>query len=580
MNRNSRIQGKGASEGIAMGKAFVLPSWEWDIPEKDIDVNDLTKEFERLYDGIRTSKQEIHTIKEEISGLIGKKESSIFDAHLAILDDPAFMQEVQGIIKRQYKAAEVAVKEAIDNFANMFDMLDDEYMKERAIDIKDVGNRLLKHLLGTPEVTLPKDTKPFILVAKELSPSQFAHLNPSNVLGIVNMIGGQTSHSAIMARALGIPFVIGIEGKLEKQIETDDYVIIDGTDGALYLNPNASMIKQYKQKKQNWLHNKEQLKHLAHVPSVTKDGIEVELGINISSIKELEEGAKNGANSVGLFRTEFIYMDRTSFPTEQEQFEIYKQAAENFKNKEIMIRTLDIGGDKELDYLSLPEEMNPFLGYRAIRICLDQPKLFKTQLKALLRASHFGNIKIMYPMISSLDEVRKANEILEECKLELKQKKVPFNDNIEVGIIIELPAAVTIADLLAQEVDFFSIGTNDLIQYSLAVDRMNEHISHMYDPYHPAVLRMIKSTTEAAQRHGIGIAVCGELASDPLALPIWLGLGIYHLSMSGQSILPIKNCILETKDSNSKALIDELMKCKISKEIKQLLEAFSKRKNE
>jgi phosphotransferase system enzyme I (PtsI) len=566
------IKGIGASTGIAIGKAFVLPAWEWEAPEKDIDVNDLAAEFERLNAGIRTSKQEIKFIKEEISGVIGKEESSIFDAHLAILDDPIFMHEIQGIIQRQYKAAEVAVKEAIDKFANMFDLLDDEYMKERALDIKDVGNRLLKHLLGTPEVTLPKDTQPFILVAKELSPSQLAHLNPDHVLGIVNMVGGRTSHSAIMARALGIPFVLGIEGKLEEPIATEDLLVIDGEEGTVFINPDTSIIEVYQERKQRWMESRKKLQQIVGVPTVTKDGLPVTLDVNISSIKELEQGLNNGACGVGLFRTEFVYMDRNSFPTEDEQFEIYKLAAEKLGSKPIIIRSLDIGGDKELDYLDFPEEDNPFLGYRAIRICLDQPDLFKTQLKAILRASKFGNVKLMYPMLTSVDEVRRANEILEEAKNELLVKGIPFDPKMEVGITIEVPSAVAIADLLAQEVDFFSIGTNDLIQYVLAVDRMNEHISHLYDPFHPAIIRMLKQTADAAKAYNIGISVCGEMAGDIRSIPIWLGLGIHSLSMSGQSILQVKETILKSNESDCKALLERMLLCKTGAEIQRLLE--------
>ncbi|MBE0338776.1 MULTISPECIES: phosphoenolpyruvate--protein phosphotransferase [Paenibacillus] len=540
------IEGIGAAAGVAIGKAFVLPSWEWDLPEQKMDAVDLAKEFERLYEGIRTSKSEIQFIKDEFREMVGPEESSIFDAHLAILEDPEFMNEVRGIIERQYKAAEVAVKEAIDHFVTMFDLLDDEYMKERAIDIKDVGNRLLKHLLGAPEVTLPKDTQPYILVAKELSPSQSAHLNPSYVLGIVTMNGGKTSHSAIMARAMGIPLVSGLESNLNLPVQTGDMMVVDGDLGKVYVDPEKSIIDHYTALRDEQRRRKEQLQVLASVEAVTKDGTELRLAANISSVKELEAALKHGAQGVGLFRTEFLYMDRNSAPDEDEQYEVYRLVAEKAGNHSVVIRTLDIGGDKPLDYLQLPEEENPFLGYRAIRISLDWKELFKTQLTAILRASAAGNIKVMYPMISSVEEIRQADAILKEAMADLDARGLAYNPHIQQGIMIEVPAAAMIADLLAAETDFFSIGTNDLVQYVLAVDRMNEQIAHMYHPYHPAVLRMLRMTAQAAHQAGIDVSVCGEMAGDERSIPLWLELGIHQLSMSPQSLLRVKHRVLNT----------------------------------
>ncbi|WP_342414812.1 phosphoenolpyruvate--protein phosphotransferase [Paenibacillus sp. FSL R10-2782] len=540
------IEGIGAATGVAIGKAFVLPSWEWDLPEQKMDAVDLAKEFERLYEGIRTSKSEIQFIKDEFREMVGPEESSIFDAHLAILEDPEFMNEVRGIIERQYKAAEVAVKEAIDHFVTMFDLLDDEYMKERAIDIKDVGNRLLKHLLGAPEVTLPKDTQPYILVAKELSPSQSAHLNPSYVLGIVTMNGGKTSHSAIMARAMGIPLVSGLESNLNLPVQTGDMMVVDGDLGKVYVKPEKSIIDHYMALRDEQLRRKEQLQVLASVEAVTKDGTELRLAANISSVKELEAALKHGAQGVGLFRTEFLYMDRNSAPDEDEQYEVYRLVAEKTGSHSVVIRTLDIGGDKPLDYLQLPVEENPFLGYRAIRISLDWKELFKIQLTAILRASVAGNIKVMYPMISSVEEIRQADAILKEAMADLDARGLAYNPHIQQGIMIEVPAAAMIADLLAAETDFFSIGTNDLVQYVLAVDRMNEQIAHMYHPYHPAVLRMLRMTAEAAHQAGIDVSVCGEMAGDERSIPLWLELGIHQLSMSPQSLLRVKHRVLNT----------------------------------
>lgn len=569
------VDGIGASSGIAMGRAFVLPAWEWDFPEKLIDVADLAYEFERLYDGIRHSRNEIEQIKQEFVSVLGEDQTQIFDAHLAILEDPIFMNEVQGIMQRQYKAAEVAVKEAIEKFVNMFDLLDDQYMKERALDIKDVGNRLLKHLLGALEETMPPKDKPYILVAKELSPSQMVHLDTKHALGIVTMLGGKTSHVAIMARAMGVPYVVGLEGKLETPIQTGDYLILDGDEGVVHINPEESVIRQYEERQSSLIAIREKLQKLAGFPSRTADGQPFQLAANISSVSELEQALRYGASGVGLFRTEILYMDRSTFPDEEEQFRVYKQVAERLEGRRVVIRTLDIGGDKLLDYLELPEEENPSLGYRSIRISLDRKDLFKTQLRALLRASHYGNIQIMYPMISSLKELAAANEVLAEAKRELERENQPFNASIKVGIMIEVPAAVMISDLLAQKVDFFSIGTNDLVQYILAVDRMNETVAHLYDPFHPAVVRMLKSTVDNARRFGTHVSVCGELAGDIRALPLWIALGISELSMSVQSILRVKNSLLQSRASESALIWEELAGCGSSEEIAQVLGKYA-----
>ncbi|MFD2116176.1 phosphoenolpyruvate--protein phosphotransferase [Paenibacillus yanchengensis] len=568
------IQGMGASSGIAIGKTFVLPNWEWEVPDQEIVVADFAKEFDRVSEGIRTSKSEIEQIKDELREVVGTEETMIFDAHLAILDDPVFMNEIQGIIQRQYKAAEVAVKEAIDHFVTMFDLLDDEYMKERAIDIKDVGNRLLKHLLGAPEITLPKDTQPFILVAKELSPSQLVNLNPDHVLGIVTLVGNTTSHTAIMARALGIPLVVGIEAELDRSIQTGEMMVIDGTEGHVFLNPMRSLVEEYTAKRLQDEEEKQKLAHVVNLPSMSTDGKTITFSANISSIKEMDIALACGAQGVGLFRTEFLYMDRKYFPQEEEQFEIYRTVAEKMQGAPLVVRTLDIGGDKQLDYFQLAEENNPFLGYRAIRISLARPDLFKTQLRAILRASFFGPVKIMYPLITSLEEVRAANRILDEVKQELMEQQIPFDTSIPVGVMIEVPAAVMLADFLAEEVDFFSIGTNDLLQFTLAVDRMNEQIAHLYEPFHPALLRMIKITVEAAKRANIPVSVCGELAGHPWALPIWLALDVDSLSMSAHSILPVKNRLLYTSQQESKAIMEQMLACRTSEEIKAILSSF------
>lgn len=566
------VKGAGASPGIAIGRAFVMPDWEWDLPETIVDVGDLAGEIEKLSQGIRISKSELESIKQDIRDVIGEEESRIFDAHLALLEDPLFMSEVKTIIQRQYKAAEVAVKETIEKFAGMFELLEDDYMKERASDIKDVGHRLLKHLLGREDPPSPPKDQPYILVAREVSPSQLAHLDAQQLLGIVTMEGGTTSHSAIMARALGIPFALGFEGKLAKPIQNGDMLIVDGDEGVVLVNPAPEFIEQYKERKRIWKQSRDSLRQIVHLPTQTLDGVKLELSVNISSLRELDQALSFGAAGVGLFRTEFLYMDRSTLPTEDEQFEVYRSVAEKLAGKPVIFRTLDIGGDKHLDYIELPNEDNPCLGYRAIRILLDRKELFKTQLKAILRASVHGQVKIMYPMITTVDEVRKANQVLEEAKRELQAAGHPFQAEIDVGVMIEVPAAAAIADLLALETGFFSIGTNDLVQYTLAVDRMNEQIADLYDPYHPAVLRMLRMTVEAARSAGIPVSVCGEMAGDLQALPLWLALGVHELSMSVQSMLPVKQRILGMRNEEHHQLWPQLMKCRTSQEVSRTLE--------
>jgi len=568
------IQATGASDGIAIGKAFVLPNWEWELPDHKIDVADLAKEFERLYEGVRRSKSEIEKLKQELNEAVGVQETTIFDAHIAILDDPVFLNEIQSIIQRQFKAAEAAVKEAIDHFVTMFDLLDDEYMKERAVDIKDVGNRLLKHLIGAPEMTVPDQSQPYILVVRELTPSLLIHLKPEQLLGIVTMIGSPSSHAAIMARALNIPLVMGVEGKLEKPIATGDLIVMDGGAGHLLVDPPAALVEEYRIRLQQQKEQLARLRSYVHLPAVTADGIRVHLRANISSTLELKNSLDSGAEGVGLFRTEFLYMDRGRFPTEDEQFEVYKAAAEKMGDKPLVIRTLDIGGDKMLDYHAMPQEPNPFLGYRAIRFSLDRRDLFKAQLRAILRAGAFGNVRIMYPLIASVEEVRAANAVLQEAKRELAESGIAHRADVPVGIMIEVPSAVAIADLLAKEVQFFSIGTNDLIQFTLAVDRMNDKISHLYEPFHPAVIRQLAAVAEAARKENISVSVCGEMAGNPLALPIWLGLGIRELSMSPKNVLRLKETLRHTESAGCRPVLERMMQCATAAEIRRLAQEF------
>jgi len=564
-------KGIGASQGIAIAKAYVLPALEWEMVDKIVDVADLTVEFEKLYDSIRISKVELQHIKQEIFDLIGEEESAIFDSHLAILEDPVFMNEVQGIMKRQFKAAEVAVKQTIDKFVGMFELLDDSYMKERSVDIKDVGNRLLKHLLGRLEDPPFYHNNPFILVAKELSPSQLVRLNNEHLVGIVTLQGGVNSHAAIMARALEIPYILGVEGKLDSPIASGDLLIINGDDGVIHIHPTQTLVEQFTHLRALFEANHQSLRKLEKVNPITADGQTISLMANIGSLKELDLALRNGVSGVGLFRTEFLFIDRAAPADEEEQFALYKQVVKKLAGKSLVIRTFDIGADKSVDYIRFPEEENPALGLRSIRISLHHVDLFKSQLKAILRAGHYGHVKIMYPMISSIEQLLAAKLVLEQAKQELIAENQPFDAKIEVGVMIETPASVLIADRLAEEVQFFSIGTNDLIQYVLAVDRMNESVAELYDPYHPAIIRLLKMTVDAAKNQGIAVSVCGELAGEWLAIPLWLGLGVAELSMSAQSLLPFKSRFIQSFKANSHHVIEQAIQCRTSEQVRALL---------
>ncbi|WP_040948551.1 phosphoenolpyruvate--protein phosphotransferase [Gorillibacterium massiliense] len=565
--------GIGAAPGIAIGRAYVLPVWEWELPEKPGKETDLASEMDKLYSSIRFSREELEEIKSEIRELIGEEESHIFNAHLAILDDPVFLNEVQDIMKRQFKAAEVAVKEAIDKFVGMFDLLEDEYMKERAGDIRDVGNRLLKHLLGDfQDVETPVE-HPCISVGKELSPSQFANLNLEKTLGVVTMLGGTTSHAAIMARAIGIPCVLGMEGKLNKPIQTGDLLIIDGSTGTVLVNPEIEEVEEYQNRKALQTEEKEILRKIVTIPPVTADGKRLEIRANINSVKELTNALEYGVAGVGLFRTEFLFMERSIMPTEEEQFHIYQEALGLLNGEPLTIRAMDIGGDKPVNYIALPQEANPSMGLRAIRILLKRTDLFRTQLRAILRAGAYGKVKILLPMVSSIDDIWKSKEIIADVERELAEEGITFGRNIPVGIMIELPAAAGVADLMAQEVDFMSIGTNDLIQYVLGVDRMNEAVAELYEPFHPAVLRLLNHVARAGCKAGIPVSICGEMAGDPLALPLWIGFGIHEVSMSVQSVLPFKSRLLATNAERCKEIAEQVLTCRTSGEVRKLLTA-------
>ncbi|WP_312109232.1 phosphoenolpyruvate--protein phosphotransferase [Brevibacillus reuszeri] len=534
---SQKIIGVKASAGIAIGKAFLLAAPDFHI--KMVATSDTAREIKRFEEALEKAKHDLEGIVERVEREMGVDHADIFKAHLLVLEDPELLDTVKGKIEQEKVNAESAVSDVAQVFIGLFEQMDDEYMRERAADIRDVTKRIVSHLLGIAFSGPGELTEEVIVVAEDLTPSDTAQLDRQFAKGFVTDIGGRTSHSAIMARSLEIPAVVGTR-VITSTVESGVMMILDGDEGIAIIDPTAEELAAYKRKQAEHAGQRAELAKLVHEKTVTADNHHVELAANIGSPNDLAGVLANGAEGVGLFRTEFLYMGRENFPTEEEQFLAYKQVLEQMGEKPVVIRTLDIGGDKQLSYLPMPEEMNPFLGFRAIRLCLDNQELFRTQLRALLRASVYGNLKIMFPMIATLEEFRQAKQILEEEKKGLQENGVAVSDRYEAGIMIEIPAAAMMADQLAREVDFFSIGTNDLIQYTMAADRMNERVSYLYQPYHPAVLRLIYNVIKAAHDNGKWVGMCGEMAGDSIAIPILLGFGLDEFSMSAGSILPAR----------------------------------------
>ena len=563
------ILGTGASPGIAMGKILLLQNQELIIENKI--TTDTEAEKTKFLKALGASKDELSRIKDKALIELGEEKAAIFESHLMVLEDPELISSTETKIEAEKFNADYAFKAVTTEFINIFEAMDNEYMRERAADIKDVSQRVLRHLLGIASVDLSILKEEVLLVSNDLTPSETATMDKEKVLGFLTNIGGRTSHTAIMARSLEIPAVVGL-GNITTIVNPGDYVIINGDSGKVIVNPTAEDIAYYNKLKEDYEKIKQSLQSFKDQESVTFDGRKVELAGNIGTPKDITGLVNNDAEGVGLYRTEFIYMDRDSLPSEEEQFNSYKGVLEALNPKPVVIRTLDAGGDKELSYLNTDKEMNPFLGYRAIRICLKEKDLFKTQLRALLRASVFGNLKIMFPMISSLEELLLAKNILDEVKVELSTCNIAYASNVEVGMMIEVPSAAIISDILAKHVDFFSIGTNDLIQYTCAVDRMNEKIHHLYSPYNPAVLRLIKMVIENGHKEGIWVGMCGEMAGDKKIIPILLGMGLDEFSMSPISILPARKLIHSLSYNAMKDLADTVLTMSTSEEIENYLE--------
>ncbi|TFJ73573.1 phosphoenolpyruvate--protein phosphotransferase [Carnobacterium maltaromaticum] len=569
------LKGIAASDGVAIAKVYMLI--EPDLSFNKITVEDSASENERLANALNKAKQELELIRQKAAESLGEEEAQVFDAHLMVLSDPELIGSIEGNIKDNKVNAESGLKEVTDMFISMFEgMEDNPYMQERAADIKDVTKRVMSHLLG---VKLPNPSmidEEVIVVAHDLTPSDTAQLNRQFVKAFVTDIGGRTSHSAIMARSLEIPAIVGTK-EITAKVKENDSIIVDGLEGDVIIHPEASDVTKYEEKATAFAAQKAEWDKLKNEKTLTADGKHIELAANIGTPKDLVGVKNNGGEAVGLYRTEFLYMDSPDFPTEEAQFEAYKAVLEGMEGKAVVVRTMDIGGDKELPYLTLPHEMNPFLGYRAIRICLAQPDMFRTQLRALLRASVFGQLRIMFPMIATLGEFRQAKAMLLEEKAKLVGEGVEVSNDIEVGIMIEIPAAAVIADKFAKEVDFFSIGTNDLIQYTMAADRMNERVSYLYQPYNPSILRLIKNVIDASHKEGKWTGMCGEMAGDQTAVPLLMGLGLDEFSMSASSILKTRSLMKRLDTTKMAELADKAINdCDTAEEVVALVESYTK----
>ena len=565
------LQGIAASDGIAIAKVYTLT--EPDLTVTKVTVEDSEKEVSRLDDALAASIKDVELIKETALKNLGEEEAQVFDAHLMVLSDPELIGQVKDNITSNKVNAESALKEVTDMFISIFaGMEDNPYMQERAADIRDVSKRILAHLLGVkiPSPATIKDE--VIIVAADLTPSDTAQLNRQYVKAFVTDIGGRTSHSAIMARSLEIPAIVGTK-EVTSIAKDGDIIIVDGLSGEVFLNPSEEVVAEYRAKAEAFAAQQAEWEKLKDSKTYTKDGHQVELAANIGTPKDLEGVVNNGAEGVGLYRTEFLYMDSHEMPTEEDQFEAYKAVLEGMNGKPVVVRTMDIGGDKELPYLPLPHEMNPFLGYRAIRISLNEPEMFRTQLRALLRASVYGKLRIMFPMIATLNDFRGAKALLEEEKAKLIAEGVAVSDDIQVGIMIEIPAAAVLAHQFAKEVDFFSIGTNDLIQYTMAADRMNERVSYLYQPYNPSILTLIKHVIDSAHKEGKWAGMCGEMAGDQTAVPLLVGLGLDEFSMSASSVLKTRSLIAKLTLSDMQALADKAINgCATVEEVEALVE--------
>lgn len=565
-------KGTGASSGIGLGTAVVVEEAELVI-RKEV-VGNPEAELERFKGALEQSLRETEILAEDLATRVGEKEAEILQGHMMLLSDPMLTGEIEAAIKNEAVNSEYAIETVCNTYADLFASMGDELMQQRATDMRDIKTRMQKVLLGIQSVDIASLPEGSILVAKDLTPSMTAGINPENVVGIVTELGGRTSHSAILARALEIPAVVAVNGLME-QVQKGDFVVLDGDAGEVYVNPSQEVKESYEKKRQVFLQEKKDLEQYIGKPSVTKDGVQVEIVANIGKPEDVDKVLQYDGEGVGLFRTEFLFMDRTAMPTEEEQFEAYKKVAAAMNGKPVIIRTLDIGGDKEIPYMGLEKDENPFLGYRAIRFCLDRKEdIYKPQLRALLRASAFGNIRIMVPLVTCIEEYREAKALVEELKKELDEKGIAYKKDIQVGIMVETAAASLIADLFAKEVDFFSIGTNDLTQYTMSVDRGNKKVSYLYSTFNPAVLRSIRHIIACAREQGIMVGMCGEAASDPMMIPLLLAFGLNEFSMSASAILRTRKLITGYDTKELQKVAEKAMSFATAGEVEQYMKEF------
>ena len=571
------ISGILVSPGIAFGKALLLKEVEIIINRKKIAAEEVEQEIARFKSGRDKASVQLEAIRVKASETFGEEKAAIFEGHIMLLEDEELEQEIIALIKDSKMTADAAAHEVVEGQAKALEELDDEYLKERAADVRDIGKRLLMNILGMTIVDLSAIQDEVILVATDLTPSETAQLNLNKVLGFITDLGGRTSHTSIMARSLELPAIVGTSD-VTKQVKNGDFLILDAVNNKIYVNPTAEIVEELKAVQNQYVSEKNELVKLKDLPAITLDGHQVEVCANIGTVRDIAGAERNGAEGVGLYRTEFLFMDRDAFPTEEEQFQAYKAVAEGMGSQAVIVRTMDIGGDKDLPYMDLPKEENPFLGWRAIRICLDRKEILHAQLRAILRASAFGKLRIMFPMVISVEEVRELKAELEMLKTQLREEGKAFDETIEVGVMVETPAAATIARHLAKEVDFFSIGTNDLTQYTLAVDRGNELISHLYNPMSPSVLTLIKQVIDASHAEGKWTGMCGELAGDERATLLLLGMGLDEFSMSSISIPRIKKIIRNSNFEDVKALADEALNQPTAEDLMNVVNKFIEEK--
>ncbi|MCD5390492.1 phosphoenolpyruvate--protein phosphotransferase [candidate division NPL-UPA2 bacterium] len=562
------LKGIGVSPGVISGKVFLLTGERFSIPKREISEGEVAEELARFEKALAQTTEEVVQIRKKVAKEIDEEHAHILDAHLLVLEDILLIEETMKRVEKEKLNVEYLFSRVLENLAEKFEAMDDAYLKGRAADVRDVGRRVLRNLLGREHRDLSSLEEEVIVVAYDLSPSDTAAMHREKVIAFVTDVGGKTSHTAIMARALEIPAVVALRDVTAK-VKRGDRIIVDGTNGMVIINPDEETLKKYEAEEDELEVIERKLEEFKDLAGQTLDGHRLELAANLEMPEEIPSILAHGAEGIGLYRTEFFYLNRTDLPTEDEHYQAYKFVAEKMAPHSAIIRTLDLGGDKFLSQLQTPREMNPFLGWRAIRFCLERPDIFKTQLRAILRASVHGKLKIMYPLISGVEELRRANQILKEVREELRAKAVAFDENLEVGAMIETPSAAMTADILAREVDFFSIGTNDLIQYSLAIDRVNEKIGYLYEPAHPAVLRLIKSIVEAGHRQRIWVGMCGEMAAEPIFAIILLGMGLDELSMSAVAIPKIKKIIRAVTMKEARRLVKEILTLSTAREIEQ-----------